>query len=76
MLDHVNLSKAVDQLPHGYRQMFILHDVEGYGHSEIAQIPGMLRLGTPSPSCLRLVFGFGACCKKRFAAERERNANA
>ena len=40
MLDHVNLSKAVDQLPDGYKQMFILHDVEGYEHNEIAEILG------------------------------------
>jgi RNA polymerase sigma-70 factor (ECF subfamily) len=40
MLDHVNLSKAVEQLPDGYKQMFILHDVEGYEHNEIAKILG------------------------------------
>ena len=40
MLDHVNLSNAVDQLSDGYKQMFILHDVEGYEHNEIAKILG------------------------------------
>jgi RNA polymerase sigma-70 factor (ECF subfamily) len=40
MLDHVNLSKAVDQLPHGYKEMFILHDIQGYEHNEIAEILG------------------------------------
>jgi len=40
LLDRVNLKKAVDQLPHGYREVFILHDVEGYGHGEIAEILG------------------------------------
>ena len=40
MLDHVNLSKAIDQLPNGYKEMFILHDVEGYEHKEIAEILG------------------------------------
>jgi RNA polymerase sigma-70 factor (ECF subfamily) len=40
MLDHVNLSKAVDQLADGYRQIFILHDVQGYEHNEIAEILG------------------------------------
>jgi RNA polymerase sigma-70 factor (ECF subfamily) len=38
MLDNVNLSKAIDQLPDGYKEMFILHDVEGYEHNEIAEI--------------------------------------
>ena len=40
MLDHVNLSNAIDQLPAGYKEMFILHDVEGYEHKEIAKILG------------------------------------
>ena len=40
VLDHVNLSKAIEQLPDGYKEMFILHDVEGYEHNEIAEILG------------------------------------
>ena len=40
IIDHVNLSKAIEKLPDGYREMFILHDVEGYEHHEIARILG------------------------------------
>ena len=40
LLDRVNLKKAVDQLPNGYREVFVLHDVEGYDHSEIAKLLG------------------------------------
>jgi RNA polymerase sigma-70 factor (ECF subfamily) len=40
MLDNVNLAKAIDQLPDGYKQVFILHDVQGYEHQEIAKILG------------------------------------
>jgi RNA polymerase sigma-70 factor (ECF subfamily) len=40
MLDHVNLHKAIDQLPDGYKSIFILYDVEGYEHKEIAEILG------------------------------------
>ena len=39
-VDRMNLSKAIEQLPDGYREMFILHDVEGYEHHEIAAILG------------------------------------
>jgi RNA polymerase sigma-70 factor (ECF subfamily) len=40
MLDNVNLNKAINQLPDGYRAIFVLHDVEGYGHREIAKLLG------------------------------------
>ena len=39
-IDRVNLDKAVKQLPDGYREMFILHDIEGYEHNEIAVLLG------------------------------------
>lgn len=40
LLDRLNLKAAIDQLPDGYREVFILHDVEGYEHSEIAELLG------------------------------------
>ena len=40
VLDRVRLSKAIDRLPAGYREIFLLHDVEGYKHEEIAEIWG------------------------------------
>jgi RNA polymerase sigma-70 factor, ECF subfamily len=40
VVDHMNLSRAIEQLPDGYKKMFILHDVEGYEHHEIAKILG------------------------------------
>jgi RNA polymerase sigma-70 factor (ECF subfamily) len=30
----------VDALPPGYRRIFVLHDVEGYEHNEIAAMVG------------------------------------
>jgi RNA polymerase sigma-70 factor, ECF subfamily len=40
LIDRVNLQSAIDQLPDGYREIFILYDVQGYEHSEIAKILG------------------------------------
>lgn len=39
-IDRLNLQRAIDQLPQGYRSVFILHDVQGYEHNEIAGIMG------------------------------------
>ncbi len=37
-IDRIRLNKAIESLPQGYRTVFMLHDVEGYEHNEIAQI--------------------------------------
>ena len=37
-IDRIRLTRAIESLPHGYRTVFVLHDVEGYEHNEIAQI--------------------------------------
>jgi RNA polymerase sigma-70 factor, ECF subfamily len=37
-VDRVSLERAIAQLPPGYRAVFVLHDIEGYEHNEIAQI--------------------------------------
>jgi RNA polymerase sigma-70 factor, ECF subfamily len=39
-IDRMQLQRAVDSLPPGYRMIFVLHDVEGYEHNEIAKIAG------------------------------------
>ena len=36
--DRMDLEWALKQLPRGYRAVFILHDVQGYEHNEIAAI--------------------------------------
>jgi len=35
------LAEAIDNLPEGYRAVFLLHDVEGYTHEEIASSLGV-----------------------------------
>jgi RNA polymerase sigma-70 factor, ECF subfamily len=40
VVDRVNLKRSLIQLPRGYRQIFVLHDVMGYEHHEIAEALG------------------------------------
>jgi RNA polymerase sigma-70 factor, ECF subfamily len=40
LVDRIDLQSAVDQLPDGYRQIFILYDVLGFDHTEIAEMLG------------------------------------
>ena len=40
LIDRVTLESAIAQLPPGYRAAFILHDVEGYDHEEVARLLG------------------------------------
>jgi len=37
-VDRVNLERSIEKLPPGYRTVFVLHDVQGYEHNEIAGI--------------------------------------
>lgn len=39
-IDRLNLTRAIAQLPFGYRRAFLLHDVQGYEHNEIAELLG------------------------------------
>jgi len=39
-IDRMQLQRAVNDLPPGYRMIFVLHDVEGYEHNEIATLVG------------------------------------
>ena len=41
VLDRISLERALTQLPPGYRSVFVLHDIEGHEHDEIAKILGV-----------------------------------
>jgi RNA polymerase sigma-70 factor (ECF subfamily) len=41
VVDRIALQRAIAQLPPGYRTVFVLHDVEGYDHDEIARTLGV-----------------------------------
>jgi RNA polymerase sigma-70 factor (ECF subfamily) len=39
-IDRINLERSIRQLPAGYRRVFVLHDIQGYEHNEIAELMG------------------------------------
>jgi RNA polymerase sigma-70 factor, ECF subfamily len=39
--DRLDLERAIARLPPGYRAAFVLHDVEGFEHQEVASILGI-----------------------------------
>jgi RNA polymerase sigma-70 factor (ECF subfamily) len=39
-IDRINLGRCVAQLPAGSRAIFVLHDIQGYQHREIAEMLG------------------------------------
>ncbi len=41
VVDRIALKKAIGELPNGYRRVFILHDIEGYEHEEVARMMGI-----------------------------------
>ena len=40
VVDRLALDRAIAQLPAGYRTVFVLHDIEGYEHAEVARLLG------------------------------------
>lgn len=40
IIDKIALENAIAQLPPGYKNVFVLHDIEGYEHEEVAKILG------------------------------------
>jgi RNA polymerase sigma-70 factor, ECF subfamily len=40
LFDRINLEAAIERLPEGYKAMFVLHDIQGYEHHEIARMRG------------------------------------
>lgn len=44
--DRMDLERAIAKLPPGARRIFVLHDVEGYRHEEIAEMCGITSGGS------------------------------
>ena len=41
VIDRIALKNAIAQLPNGYRNVFILHDINGYEHEEVSRLMGI-----------------------------------
>jgi RNA polymerase sigma-70 factor (ECF subfamily) len=41
VIDRIALKNAIAELPKGYKNVFVLHDVEGYEHEEVARLLGI-----------------------------------
>ncbi|QYO66062.1 RNA polymerase sigma factor [Leptolyngbya sp. 7M] len=41
VIDRIALRNAIAELPKGYKRVFILHDIEGYEHEEVARQLGI-----------------------------------
>lgn len=41
IVDRIALRNAIAELPNGYRKVFLLHDVEGFEHEEVARALGI-----------------------------------
>ena len=44
--DRMDITAAMESLPKGARQIFVLHDIEGYKHEEIAEMCGITAGGS------------------------------
>jgi RNA polymerase sigma-70 factor, ECF subfamily len=40
VIERLNINRAIRKLPAGYKKLFVLHDVFGYEHHEIARLLG------------------------------------
>jgi len=45
-IERMDLAEAIAKLPTGARRVFVLHDVEGYKHEEIAELCGITSGGS------------------------------
>jgi len=64
VVDRIALDKALGQLPPGYRSVFVLHDVEGYEHEEIAKMLGVA-VGTSKSQLHKARMKMRSLLKKR-----------
>ena len=60
LFDRLNLQAAIKLLPDGYKAAFILHDVQGYNHREIAKLLGY-SMGNSKSQLHKARGGYASC---------------
>lgn len=68
IVDRIALDKAISQLPPGYRTVFILHDIEGHEHEEVARMIGV-SVGTSKSQLHKARMKLRGLLKQQKAAE-------
>jgi len=68
-VDRIALTRAMKELPVGYRTIFLLHEVKGYGHHEIAKLQSCTVGNSKSQlhkakAKMRALLGFGTLAEK------------
>ena len=71
-VDRVNLERSIERLPPGYRTVFVLHDVQGYEHNEIAGIMGC-SVGNSKSQLHKARTRLRDLLRKRFESRRGKN---
>jgi RNA polymerase sigma-70 factor (ECF subfamily) len=66
-IDPIDLERAIEALPDGFREVFLLHDVEGHTHEEIGRMLG-IAAGTSKSQLSRA----RAALRAHLGAEKER----
>jgi RNA polymerase sigma-70 factor, ECF subfamily len=70
VIDRIALVSAVEKLPNGYRTIFLLHDVEGYEHEEIARVLG-ISAGTSKSQLHKARLRLRSILRKKVEVESE-----
>lgn len=68
IVDRIALDKAISQLPPGYRTVFVLHDVQGHEHEEVARMIGV-SVGTSKSQLHKARMKLRGLLRQQIAAE-------
>lgn len=78
-VDRIALARAINELPGGYRTIFLMHEVNGYEHQEIAELLGCSVGNSKSQlhkAKLRIRELLGTAAKKNTRTSRAASASA